>query len=46
MFLNNYCRDDGLGGLIPCVRVRSQSAARFTILYSHANAEDLGYLYM
>ncbi|KNB45748.1 hypothetical protein JH06_0677 [Blastocystis sp. subtype 4] len=38
--------DDGLGGLIPCVRVRSQSAARFTILYSHANAEDLGYLYI
>ncbi|KAK8792444.1 hypothetical protein WA588_004940 [Blastocystis sp. NMH] len=36
--------DDQAGGIIPCVRIRSSSPSRFTILYSHANAEDLGFL--
>ena len=38
-------RDDQAGGIIPCIRIRSSSPARFTILYSHANAEDLGFLW-
>lgn len=37
--------DNGMGELIPCLRIRSNSQSRFTILFSHANAEDLGHMY-
>ena len=36
--------DNGDGSIIPCVYIKSKTPARYTIVYSHANAEDLGYL--
>lgn len=38
-------RKDELGESIPCVYFKSKTPSRYTIVYSHANAEDLGYLY-
>ena len=36
--------DNRDGSIIPCVYIKSKTPARYTIVYSHANAEDLGYL--
>ena len=36
--------DNGNESIIPCVYIKSKTPARYTIVYSHANAEDLGYL--
>lgn len=37
-------RNNGDGGCIPCAYVKASCPPRYTLLYSHANAEDLGNL--
>ena len=39
-----YRSKDSTGNSIPCVYVKASCQSRFTVLYSHANAEDIGYL--
>ena len=37
---------DSAGNCIPCVYVKASSQSRYTVLYSHANAEDIGNLFL
>ncbi|OAO12971.1 serine protease family S09X [Blastocystis sp. ATCC 50177/Nand II] len=44
LFRGSFFDKDSAGNCIPCVYVKASSQSRYTVLYSHANAEDIGNL--